>query len=100
MRTAVGKNREALEPASWDLADLQGKQAVIEIVDKHSEAWGHINIDRILFSDVPPEPFLAGGTALEAAAEALNLTFESAEPATIAAGQAVRLTENAPVTLV
>ena len=99
VRTAVGKNREALEPASWDLADLQGKQAVIEIVDKHSEGWGHINIDRILLSDVPPDPFLAGGTALEAAAEALNLTFQSAEPATTTAGQPPRLTENAPKTL-
>ena len=99
VRTAVGKNREALEPASWDLADLQGKQAVIEIVDKHSEGWGHINIDRILFSDIPPEPFLTGGTALEAAAEALNLTFESAEPATIPAGQPTKLTEDAPTAL-
>ncbi|MBN2474202.1 MAG: twin-arginine translocation signal domain-containing protein [Pirellulales bacterium] len=99
VRTAVGKNRESLEPASWDLADLQGKQAVIEIVDKHSEAWGHVNIDRILFSDIPPEPFLAAGTSVEAAAEALKLSFVSAEPATTPAGQAIRLTEAAPEVL-
>jgi hypothetical protein len=85
VRTATGKQREALEPASWDVADLQGKQAVIEIVDKHSGAWGHINIDRILFSDIPPEPFLAGGTAIETTAAALKLNFEAAAAATLPA---------------
>src|SRR5208282_5175492 len=52
VRTATGKDREALEPASWDVADLKGREAVLEIVDHSSVGWGHINIDRIIFSDV------------------------------------------------
>ncbi|TWT81025.1 hypothetical protein CA13_24720 [Planctomycetes bacterium CA13] len=99
VRTAVGKNLETLEPVSWDLAELQGNQAVIEIVDKSSEAWGHINIDRILFSDIPPEPFLKTGTALEAAAAALKIEHESAETATSPADQAGHITEDAPEAL-
>jgi len=61
VRTAVGRNNEELLPASWDVGDLQGKEAVIEIVDRNSSPWGHINIDRILFCDLPPEPFLGQG---------------------------------------
>ncbi len=71
VRTATGKDREALEPASWDVADLKGKQAVIEIVDQSSEGWGHINVDQIIFSDIPPEPLLRQGTTADAAAKAL-----------------------------
>jgi len=86
VRTATGKDREALEPASWDVAELKGREAVIEIVDRSSEGWGHINIDQIIFSDVPPEPLLTGGTALGSAARALGLAFDAAEAATLPAG--------------
>jgi uncharacterized protein (DUF608 family) len=99
VRTTTGKDREALEPASWDVADLKGRQAAIEIVDRSSEGWGHINIDQIIFSDVPPEPLLTGGTALGTAARALGLGFEAAEEATLSAGAGVLLTEGAPATL-
>ena len=75
VRTATGKNREALEPASWDVADLKGREAVLEIVDRSSEGWGHINIDRIIFSDIAPEPLLRRGTTIEAVAKALQLGF-------------------------
>ena len=85
VRTATGKNREALEPASWDVSDLKGKEAEIEIVDHSSEPWGHINVDQIIFSDVPPEPLLTKGTAAETAATALKLIFTGAEEATLAA---------------
>ena len=49
---------------------------MIEIVDRHSGGWGHINIDQILFSDVPPEPLLKQGTAIEAVAKAIALAFD------------------------
>jgi len=99
VRTATGKNREALEPASWDVADLAGKQAVIEIVDESSEGWGHINIDRILFSDVPPEPLLAQGTAVETAAKAIDLPFSAAQGATLDGDRPAIPTEHAPAGL-
>src|SRR5205085_7228852 len=52
VRTANGKNNELLERAAWDVRDLAGRQATIEIVDAESGGWGHVNIDDIVFSDV------------------------------------------------
>lgn len=99
VRTATGKNLEALEPASWDVADLKGKEAVVEIVDRHSGGWGHINVDQILFSDVPPEPLLKQGTSAETVAKAVALPFEGAEEGDLPADQKVRLTDDCPAEL-
>lgn len=65
VRTKTGRDNELLEPASWDVADLRGKTARIEIVDRESGGWGHINVDHIIFSDHPPELILAPGQGLE-----------------------------------
>jgi sucrose-6-phosphate hydrolase SacC (GH32 family) len=56
VRTATGSSRtpqdtEHLSWHSWDVRDLQGKTARIEIVDRKKGNWGHINIDHILQSD-------------------------------------------------
>jgi non-lysosomal glucosylceramidase len=77
VRTATGKNREQLEPASWDIAEFKGKEAAIEIVDHHSGGWGHINIDQIVFSDISPEAILALDSPLRAAADAIALPFSA-----------------------
>ncbi len=53
VRTATGANRERLEPANWQVADLLGRLARIEIVDRESEGWGHVNVDQIEFRDGP-----------------------------------------------
>ena len=99
VRTATGKNVEALEPASWDVGPWKGKEAVIEIVDRHSGGWGHINIDQIVFSDIPPEALLKQGTAIETAAKALGVAFSAAETAQMPAGHQPVLTEHAPAAL-
>ncbi len=51
MRTATGKDNEKLEWHFWNVEDLEGKIARIEIVDRHSGGWGHINIDQIELAD-------------------------------------------------
>jgi fructan beta-fructosidase len=56
VRTATGPNdrpggTERLEWHSWDVGDLEGKSAVIEIVDQQKGGWGHINIDHIVMAD-------------------------------------------------
>ena len=56
VRTATGPNvqpggSERLGWHCWDVADLAGKEAVIQIVDKRTGGWGHINVDHILQSD-------------------------------------------------
>ncbi len=56
VRTATGYNNspggsEALAWQSWLVADLAGKTATIQIVDKRKGGWGHINVDQIMQSD-------------------------------------------------
>lgn len=58
LRTATGKSTgpndtESLEPHTWDVADLLGKQAQIEILDRQTGGWGHINVDHLVQSDRP-----------------------------------------------
>jgi non-lysosomal glucosylceramidase len=57
VRTATGQNNERLELAYWDVGELQGRQAHLEIVDNAADGWGHINLDHIVFSDEPPAAF-------------------------------------------
>ncbi|UCD50614.1 MAG: GH32 C-terminal domain-containing protein [Phycisphaerales bacterium] len=56
VRTATGPNdepggSEALAWQSWDVADLAGRTAQIQIVDQKTGGWGHINVDHILQSN-------------------------------------------------
>lgn len=53
VRTAVGRNQEKLEWQNWDVREFEGKTAQIEIVDRESGGWGHINIDQIELRDDP-----------------------------------------------
>lgn len=53
VRTATGRRDERLLPHVWSVKEYVGKEARIEIVDRASEGWGHINVDHIEFSDVP-----------------------------------------------
>ncbi|MCL2005175.1 MAG: GH32 C-terminal domain-containing protein [Planctomycetaceae bacterium] len=53
VRTARGPNTvpggsERLDWHDWDVSELQGKEAFIEIVDARQGGWGHINIDHII----------------------------------------------------
>jgi uncharacterized protein (DUF608 family) len=55
VRTATGKDNEKLEWDFWEVSDLKGQKAAIEIVDQETGGWGHINIDDIQFADEPPK---------------------------------------------
>ncbi len=64
VRTATGPNKkpggtERLDPFSWDVSDLFGKRARIEIVDRATGGWGHINIDHLVMTDRRPPRLLA-----------------------------------------
>ncbi len=54
VRTATGKDNEKLEWDFWDVSELHGQKATIEIVDRETTGCGHINIDDIQFADEPP----------------------------------------------
>ena len=56
VRNATGPNEKAggsetLLPESWDVSDLAGQMAVIQIIDNATGGWGHINVDHIVQSD-------------------------------------------------
>jgi levanase len=53
VRSATGENSETLDWAAWDVKNLQGKQAQIQINDYNSGGWGHINLDHVMFSAQP-----------------------------------------------
>jgi uncharacterized protein (DUF608 family) len=52
-RTAVGKSNEKLECYFLNVREFEGQTAQIQIVDRSSGGWGHINIDQIELSDSP-----------------------------------------------
>jgi fructan beta-fructosidase len=63
VRTATGPNdkpggSERLDWHSWDVSDLIGKAATIEIVDQATGGWGHINVDHIVQTDRKPPTIL------------------------------------------
>ena len=53
-RTATGRfSGEGLKYAEWDLADLKGRSASLEILDTATGAGGHIMVDDIVQTDHP-----------------------------------------------
>ncbi len=59
VRDAQGPNTspggsEALSLEAWDIGDLQGRTARLEIVDQAQGGWGHVNVDQIVFTDQKP----------------------------------------------
>ncbi|MDD4869950.1 MAG: GH116 family glycosyl-hydrolase, partial [Kiritimatiellae bacterium] len=99
VRTVTGKNNEALEVTSWDVLNLKGQEAIIEIVDRNSEGWGHVNVDQIVFSDIPAELFLQKDGSYRELAKTIALSFSSAEIGTLDAGAKPVLTADAPTSL-
>jgi sucrose-6-phosphate hydrolase SacC (GH32 family) len=54
-RTETGHDSEYLRGATWDVAEFEGKDARIVIVDARTDGWGHINVDQIVQSDAEPK---------------------------------------------
>lgn len=52
---ATGADRNALAPVALDVAAFEGRAARIRVVDRAAGGWGHVQLDRIVFSDVPAE---------------------------------------------
>ena len=64
VRTATGPNdkpggSEALAPESWDMSEFAGQTAVIQILDRATGGWGHINVDHLVQTDLKPPGWLA-----------------------------------------
>ena len=51
VRSMTGKNDNRMSLQSFDVRDLRGKGAIIEIVDAQQGPWGNVGVGRITFSD-------------------------------------------------
>lgn len=85
VRTATGAARdtasdEGLLPGYWDVSELQGKTAVLEIFDHHEGSWGHVTIDSIRQSDKPPIEITPNDGAYVATARYLHLPVKNGSP--------------------
>jgi levanase len=55
VRSATGADSESLDWTSWDLHDLIGRTAQIQIVDHNSGGWGHILADDFMAASAPAQ---------------------------------------------
>gem|GEM_PF-98894 len=53
VRSATGTNSETLDWTAWDVSDLVGRRATIQVVDNNRFGWGHVLVDQLMTSDTP-----------------------------------------------
>ena len=53
VRRAAGRGAGAMRREAFDVRDLVGKKARLQIVDDAQGGWGHTTVDHIVFSDRP-----------------------------------------------
>jgi fructan beta-fructosidase len=51
VRTATGANTEALDWVGWDVRDLVGRPARVELIDKNTGGFGHLTADQFTLAD-------------------------------------------------
>ena len=82
VRTAAGPNlvsggSEQLDWHTWDVRDLSGRRVQIQIVDRHTGGWGHINVDHIVQSHTKREVVLNKERPIEFQKKYLNLPVKN-----------------------
>ncbi len=55
-RTATGDDSEQLKWQTWDVGELRGKSAAIELEDNADGGWAHLLVDQIIANDSPTPP--------------------------------------------
>jgi fructan beta-fructosidase len=87
VRSATGPNTESggsehLEAQQWDVGEFQGSNMVIQIVDRATGTWGHINVDQIVQTDQKIPGWLISDAAITIKAEKhfLNLPVKNGAP--------------------
>jgi hypothetical protein len=63
-RTATGRRLDILYETTWDVSDLVGKTARIQVVDTIGGPWGHILVDDIVQSDSPASSLIISSAPL------------------------------------
>ncbi len=76
VRSATGRDEEALLPATFDLGEFSGKKARIQLVDDEAGGWGHVTADQFVLSDRPAvAPYVQNPVATSNYTEALRPQF-------------------------
>jgi hypothetical protein len=47
------KQKEMMVWESWDVSQFQGQTGVLQVVDRHTGGWGHIQVDHPVLSNQP-----------------------------------------------
>lgn len=55
VRTATGLNNNRMRIENWDVRELAGKEAQLQIVDGFTGGWGQVGCDDIVLTDSPRE---------------------------------------------
>ena len=76
----TGGNDEALSLRTIDLRGHAGREAVIEIADKATGGWGHINVDDIILTDNPRGIVETRTVAVPDAGRYLEIPVNNAAP--------------------
>jgi non-lysosomal glucosylceramidase len=53
VKSATGRNNNRMNPGSFTVAQWEGKQVQLRIVDNETGGWGNVGVDHIVFSDKP-----------------------------------------------
>lgn len=53
VRVLAGRNDETLTPMIIDVSAYEGRRARLQLFDHGTAGWGHVNCDRIWFTDLP-----------------------------------------------
>lgn len=56
LASVSGDNKNTLTRKTFNVAEHEGREARLRIVDKGTAGWGNIGVDYIVFSDVPAAP--------------------------------------------
>ena len=56
VRTATGDDGTRMRPERWDVAELEGRTARLQLVDTWRSAGGSITVDEIVMADDAPDP--------------------------------------------
>ena len=62
VRSATGWRSDRLVPTSWDVSRWRGKTATLEVVDRASGDWGHVNVSGLTQTDAPERMPLETGS--------------------------------------
>jgi non-lysosomal glucosylceramidase len=57
VRSATGRDQEALEPRAWDVSEFASRVARLEIIDTETGGWGHVNVDDIALTNALSDEF-------------------------------------------